>query len=144
MHTVGDLPARMQAKIRVNLDTGCWVWTGGHVPRGYGMMTADKTHRYVHRYAWELLVGPIPPTLTIDHLCKVPACCNPAHLEVVTQRVNTLRGDSSPARNARKTHCVRGHELTGDNVWLRDRGSYVARECLACRKVRNDHHNGLR
>lgn len=144
MFSVDLLPDRMRSKIAVNPESGCWLWTASRLPRGYGMVTYRKVRTYSHRLAWELLVGPIPDGLTIDHLCKVTSCCNPAHLEVVTMGVNSLRGDSPIARNARKTHCDRGHELAGDNLWVRDRGTYTARECLACRKVRNDRHNALR
>lgn len=38
------------------------------------------------------LVGEIPEGYVLDHRCRVRACCNPAHLELVTVRVNTLRG----------------------------------------------------
>jgi hypothetical protein len=47
----------------------------------------DKVHRVVYR----LLVGTIPEGLTLDHLCFVPCCCNPDHLEPVTRAENTRR-----------------------------------------------------
>lgn len=57
---------------------------------------------------------------------------NPAHREVVTMRLNILRGDAPAAQNARKTECVRGHPLDGD-VWLDKKGG---RHCRACRRER--------
>ncbi len=76
------------------LGDGCWDWQGLRV-RGYGVMhctvNSRKTTIRAHRYAYELIVGPIPEGLTIDHLCRNPACVNPAHLEPVTIAENLRR-----------------------------------------------------
>ena len=73
--------------------------------------------------------GPIPEGLTLDHLCRVRACVNPAHLEPVTLRENTLRSPSAPtAINARKTECLRGHAFTPENTWVH-RSRRCCREC---------------
>lgn len=71
-----------------------------------------------HRYAYELLVGPIPEGLHIDHLCRVRLCVNPAHLEAVTCHENNRRSTSPTAVNAKKTHCPRGHEYTEENTYF--------------------------
>lgn len=57
-------------------------------------------------------------------------CVRPAHLEAVTQKVNTLRGTSPAAIHAVKTHCIRGHEFTPENTYLRPSGG---RQCIECR-----------
>lgn len=67
---------------------GCWLWTGAVVGDGYGRFSHDL---YAHRYAYELLVGPIPDGLHIDHLCRTPLCVNPAHMEPVTAAENNRR-----------------------------------------------------
>lgn len=111
----------------------CWIWTGFCNPRGYGtihFVGADggpKTTRLIHRAVYELLVGPIPEGLTLDHLCRVRNCINPAHLEPVSNRTNILRGVGLSAQNARKTHCVRGHPLWGENLII-----YDHRRCRIC------------
>ena len=79
--------------------------------------------------AYELLVGPIPEYLTLDHLCRVRNCVNPAHLEPVTSAENILRGMSSPAQNARKTECLNGHAFTVENTLINVIGARVCRTC---------------
>lgn len=69
----------------------CWLWTGSLQSRGYGCVGFGGKRYLAHRLAYEWLVGPIPDGLTIDHLCRVKACVNPAHLEPVTGAENTRR-----------------------------------------------------
>lgn len=93
---------------RVVKSNGCWEWTGPCSDGGYGVIsTGGREGRLLrtHRVAYELLSGPIPDGLHIDHLCKNRKCCNPAHLEPVTQAENNRRAF------ANHTHCPRGHEL---------------------------------
>ncbi len=72
----------------------CWLWTGAIMHGGYGQIRLRPGTRTMntHRFAYELLVGPIPDGLHLDHLCRVPRCCNPLHLEPVTQAENSRRG----------------------------------------------------
>ena len=110
------LEANIEAKIEPEPNTGCWLWTGTLNGRGYGLIKFDGRNIYAHRYVFERLVGPIPPGLELDHLCKVHCCVNPTHLEPTTHRENCLRGVSFSAINARKTTCHNGHPLSGDNL----------------------------
>lgn len=71
----------------------CWLWLGTRDPKGYGRVRAPNCTR-THRLAYELVFGPIPAGLVIDHKCRTPACCNPEHLEAVTSQENTRRGNS--------------------------------------------------
>lgn len=107
----------------------CWNWTGCVVVAGYGRFgVGNGVVANAHRWAYEYLVGPIPEGADLDHLCRNRACVNPDHLEPVTRGDNVLRGFSSPAANARKTHCKNGHEFTEENT-IRRRGT---RECRTC------------
>ncbi|MFB7555352.1 HNH endonuclease signature motif containing protein [Streptomyces brevispora] len=105
----------------------CWTWTGYRDRDGYGRFTSQGRTYMAHRYAYTRLVGPIPPGLVIDHLCRNPGCVNPRHLEPVTAAENTRR--SEPAK---RTHCVRGHEFTPANTYYRTPGSGGVRQCRAC------------
>lgn len=113
---------------RVQKTDTCWLWTGGRMGN-YGSATVDGSTIRAHRYAYLTLVGPIPEGLVLDHLCRVTLCVNPAHLEPVTDRVNTRRGISQPADNARKTHCKQGHPFDVANTNVDPRGNRVCRAC---------------
>jgi hypothetical protein len=105
----------------------CWHWKANTLPTGYGRI---GTNDYAHRVAYELLVGPIPDGLTIDHLCRNTSCVNPLHLEAVTLRENILRGTSPAAQQAKRTHCPQGHPLDDENTYTW-RGH---RRCKACNR----------
>lgn len=111
--------------------SGCWLWTGGCDPDGYGVFRVSTTkQKRAHRFSFEQARGPVPAGLQLDHLCRVRSCVNPAHLEPVTNRTNTLRGLTLPAANAAKQFCVKGHPLYGPNLFVRPDG---ARGCRVCR-----------
>jgi hypothetical protein len=66
----------------------CWLWAGAVNKAGYGQFSKGYGCTLAHRYAWELVNGPIPLGLQICHKCDVPPCCNPAHLWLGTQKDN--------------------------------------------------------
>ena len=76
----------------------CWLWGGHPDGKGYGQIKVDGRFVMVHRFSFELLVGPIPADLTIDHLCMVKLCVCPAHLEPVTGEENTRRAVAARMR----------------------------------------------
>lgn len=119
---------RFWQKVEKIPEVTCWLWTGAAVPLGYGHFWNGTRSVPAHRFSYELHVGEIPSGLQIDHLCRVPACVNPQHLEPVTGRENTLRGVSFAAKNAAVTHCPKGHAYAGDNLRYAGRGRYC-REC---------------
>jgi len=123
----------------VDRSGACWLWKR-HVRRdGYAFMQIATTPGavkaiFVHRASWEHYRGPIPEGMTVDHLCRVRHCLNPEHLQLVTPRVNTLRGSSQPAINAKKTHCKRGHPLSGENLYVSRKGFRQCRMCVRRRR----------
>ena len=107
---------------------GCWNWLGSK-SRGYGYLNFKGKLYLAHRFFYERLKGPIPPGLTLDHLCRNRSCCNPRHLEPVTSGENVLRGESWAGINSRKTHCKKGHPFNKENTYHRKTG----RGCRICR-----------
>jgi hypothetical protein len=123
-----NLPNRIIDKIEFTDVAECWVWIGTGNNKGYGRVWFDGGMRLAHRVVYEILNGPIPKGMVIDHLCRVRRCVNPSHLEVVTTRENLLRGNTVTAMAAAKTHCPQGHEFTPENI-LPDRGTRRCRTC---------------
>lgn len=128
------IEVRFNRSYEVNEETGCWEWRSTILRTGYPQIGAGgagcKT-LLAHRVAYELFVGPIPEGLTIDHLCRVRHCVNPAHLEAVTLRENVLRGDTPAAKNSMKTHCINGHPFNEVNTYMNGR----SRACRACHRA---------
>lgn len=120
--------------------SGCWEWTGARLRGGYAAFGAGGSkknggRRYLgHRWSYEHWVGPIPEGLHIDHLCRNTRCVNPEHLEAVTPRENVMRSENLVALNARKTHCIRGHPFSGDNLLVR-KGKRICKTCYQNRSA---------
>jgi len=85
---------------REDAATGCWNWTGVR-HRGYGLIMRKAFNGRVPvraaRLFYERVNGPIPPGLTVEHLCKNPPCVNPAHLTLLTASENARRARQKPA-----------------------------------------------
>jgi hypothetical protein len=93
-HYSNFLEERFCRRILV-LECGCWHWIGQLNRNGYARIWWKGKNRVAHRAVWEQMVGPIQEGLLLDHvasLCSLRSCVNPAHLEPVTPRINTLRG----------------------------------------------------
>lgn len=103
----------------------CFEWTGWKNDDGYGYVRFEGKDRPVHRVAYALFIGSIPPGMEIDHLCQDRSCINPGHLEAVTHAENQRRIAS------RQTRCRRmGHDWTiPSNVRIRPNGRRWCAEC---------------
>lgn len=137
-----SIRGRIEASLARNtaiLPSGCIVWTRRLKRGGYGAMClwyrGKRTAFLVHRAAWVLKHGTVAPLGNpLDHLCRNTACCNPDHLEPVSQRENVLRGIGRTAVNSKKTHCPQGHEYTPENTYTCKNNS---RYCKECQRVRD-------
>jgi len=144
---------RWASRVALPADSdGCWLWLGRLTVKGYGQFApTGLPSRLAQCYGYEQFVGPIPEGFHLDHFrmnagprrasCS-RSCVNPQHVEPATPQENTLRGESIQAKNARKTHCIRGHELSGDNVF-RKRINGV-RQCLVCERLRDTKRRAMR
>lgn len=121
--------------ISVGNADSCWPWLGSLNNKGYGIFGSTK---YAHRAVYVHVFGEIPDGLELDHLCRNPICVNPLHLEAVTHKENMRRGFNPWGINARKTHCVNGHELTEGNVY--NRKDKEARQCRQCKRRRDQEY----
>ena len=137
MPKLKDIESRIREYSR-KTDAGCWEWVAAKMPNGYGKCSFRGKVWLVHRASYTHFVGEIPEGLTIDHLCRNRACCNPAHLEPVPIRENTMRGEALSAKNHKKTHCKRGHALDGYNL----RMASGSRQCRVCDAFRSYRHAG--
>ena len=123
---------RFAAKVDPGVSSAdCWLWRGAKDRGGYGHLKVNGHLARAHRFLYQLLVGPIPKGLTLDHLCRNRACVRPSHLEPVTLRVNLQRGVWP---NAHKTHCLKGHPYDEQNTYSDSRGW---RNCRACQQIAN-------
>jgi hypothetical protein len=132
------IPLEVRFWPKVNKTETCWLWTAGRTPAGYGSFFAREPKRieYAHRIAWQLVNGPLPSDLVIDHLCRVRHCVNPEHMELVTRGENNRRGIARERRIAQAktvTHCKRGHPFDEANTYVRADGE---RNCRTCQRDR--------
>lgn len=130
-------------------DDECWPWAGNISPTsGYGRIRIKGVLKHAHTWSYETHVGPLPEGAEPDHACHTRdedctggktcrhrPCVNWHHLEPVTSHENWRRGQSPPARNARKTHCGScGREY--DTVVHTARDGDV-RRCTRCTNASN-------
>jgi hypothetical protein len=135
-----DLGERFWSHVDKGDGTGCWLWTASKLNTGRGCFRINGRTVLAHRFAYELLVGPIPDGLPLDHVkangCTSVACVKvvadehgPAHLEPVTQQENCRRGYWGT-----KTHCPKGHPYDLLNTYTTSKGH---RQCRTCNQARS-------
>lgn len=104
----------LETRAEPDLNSGCWLWSGNMQPAGYGVIWDRKDGRkrniFAHRASWRINVGEIPDGMVVCHRCDTPACVNPAHLFLGTQRDN-LRDMFAKGRHQRH-----GQKLTPKQV----------------------------
>jgi hypothetical protein len=124
---------------RTKVENGHWLWVGGHDTKGYGKAKYNGTMWSINRLSLCIFTGaPYKGDWVachIDSICKHPSCWNPLHLYVGTASSNMVDFVSTGRhREARKTHCVNGHEFSIENTLSRADGG---RRCKVCRDLAN-------
>lgn len=125
----------------------CWLFAGKIDKSGHGRIYAgqingvEATRPQAYRVMYENVIGPIPEGLHIDHLCEVPQCINPKHLEPVTFIENIRRF------NQRRTQCLKGHYYAETGFRWRHETRRISktnptgrtRICLGCEQSLKSH-----
>lgn len=83
-----SLKDKFDVSYAADVNTGCWLWIGTVVPKGYGQITHDKKTWLAHRLSWTLHNGEIPDGKLACHKCDTPSCVNPDHLFLGDYRDN--------------------------------------------------------
>jgi hypothetical protein len=112
-------------------ENGCWEWIGYYGSGGYGMMSRAGKNQRAHRISYEVYKGPIPKGMVVRHSCDNPACINPDHLTLGTQK------DNVADREARGRRVVNGEAIGTSKLSEKDvleiRASTESNDVLAKR-----------
>lgn len=126
------IPQKDQDRFWAKVDKsfcGCWTWSGKIGKNGYASFRFRNKTTTAHRFSYQIFFGHVDTSKHVDHLCRVRHCVNPAHLDAVSVRENVVvRGLGLTAKNSRKKFCIRGHELSGDNLRIIGK----SRRCVTC------------
>lgn len=132
-------------KFDISEESGCWIWNGAisrstGIKRGprsrsrkdlwYGYFRYEGRNQVAHRVSYQIIKGPIPKGMVLDHTCANGLCVNPAHLEPLTNGENVQRGYDAKAP---LSHCINGHKFTElTTAWKTKHGGRQYRECRTC------------
>lgn len=112
----------------------CWIWLGAVSNSGYGSFWSDNKSKLAHRWSYSFFRGDLLGDLHLDHLCRNKLCCNPEHLDPVTNKINISRGLLGDLY-VRPKSCSRGHLFDDQNTYISKKtGKATCRRCHALRQ----------
>jgi hypothetical protein len=120
MRSSESVRARLDKETAPDLNSGCWLWSGGVGAGGYGVVCIDGKVTKAHRWSWYAETGVMPPPeIKVCHKCDVRQCINPAHLFLGTQADNVADMVAKGRhRNVPKPGSLNaGAKLTEQKVW---------------------------
>ena len=126
-----ELQEYLVERTQVGDDTECWEWQLSVGSHGYGQGAWEGEVRTAHSLWWQAVKGERyrgndAEAITLHHVCHNKRCCNPSHLEAITNRENARMNSSR-----RQTHCsICGDEYAG-------RGPNGVPRCKRCNNRRN-------
>jgi hypothetical protein len=125
---------------KITIINDCWIYCINQKQKRYGVFSIKDVSFLAHRVSWSIFKGKLDPHLVVDHTCRNRRCVNPDHLREVTRRVNALENNIGPAaKNILKTKCLKGHNLSGDNLYIDNRNGN--RSCVKCRSFNSSKRN---
>ena len=105
-----DWQTYFMERVRIDAQTGCWVWQRGLMQNGYGQMQyKGRNSMLAHRAAYEVFVGPLVKGLYVCHTCDNPACVNPAHLVQASAQWNAQ--DMVAKQRGNYANCCKGSQV---------------------------------
>lgn len=110
-------------------ERGCLLWLASLDAYGYGQFRLGNRVRKAHQVALELAGISVPKGMEPDHTCKVRACVNVEHLEIVTHAENNRRIFDTD-------YCQAGLHRWDQQTPVASRSKPGRRECRPCRLAR--------
>jgi hypothetical protein len=134
-----DVIERFWSKVGRGDESACWPWLGAKSNKGYGNFYMFGSHPKATRVMLSLSLGrPVEAGMQACHKCDNKWCVNPDHLYEGTQHQNIRDTvDRGQHYQANKTHCEKGHPLSGSNLKFI---SFGWRRCVECHRLRNQRY----
>lgn len=134
------IPRRTFTNINQILDTCVWdgdclVWLYGNASKNYGRVYFEGKHRILHTVVFNAQCGLLSDNRELHHMCLNKACCNLAHIQVISPSEHMklhYNGRKYHERARSRTHCKHNHEFTPENTYIRKDGH---RACRMCHKI---------